>query len=278
MTGGLVQFARNVIRSAGFDVIHRSDEHLPRMLLRARETLRVAPHLRAAERDELLAGIAREGHLASLLHELAIDTVVDVGANRGQFITTLRQLGYRRRIVAFEPHAASFAAVTELAQSDPQLEVHHLALGDADGALPLHVTQDTRFSSLHQPNTAARIRFGEMVACDHVETVPVRTLDGLTATLLQLPPNARILLKSDTQGHDLAVLRGASTLLARALAVTTEASVIPLYTQTPAYDEVFQFLREHGFAPSGLYPIAHDTDLRLIELDCFFVRVASSSA
>ena len=71
--------------------------------------------------------------LSVLLQHLAVDLVVDVGANDGGYATALRELGYRRRIVSFEPLAEPFARLSERAGSDGSWDVVQCALGDQRG-------------------------------------------------------------------------------------------------------------------------------------------------
>src|SRR2546430_1727331 len=56
----------------------------------------------------------------TLMKKSGIDLVIDVGANQGQFARTMRdQLGYRGRIVSFEPLTHAFAALLRTAAGDP---------------------------------------------------------------------------------------------------------------------------------------------------------------
>lgn len=57
---------------------------------------------------------------AALIRDRKIDLVLDVGANRGQFATALRdELGYRGRIVSFEPLKDVFPLLQQAAAQDP---------------------------------------------------------------------------------------------------------------------------------------------------------------
>ena len=83
----------------------------------------------------------------------------------------------------------------------------------------------------------------------------------------------RVLLKTDTQGHDLDVLAGASTALGETHAVLTEAPVQPIYENVPRLTEIIAWLDSRGFSPSGLFAISHrPADLAIIEVDAHFTR------
>jgi FkbM family methyltransferase len=155
--------------------------------------------------------------------------------------------------------------------------VRHCALGDAASELKINIFRDTSLSSLHAANAAGQERFPDYFQLDRTETVSVLPLDDLIATLRLDAPEAWIFLKTDTQGHDLAVLQGARTVLAHSLAVMTEASIKPIYQAAPAYGEIIRYLNDAGFSLSGIYPLAHnESDMSLIEVDCCFVRPGAS--
>jgi FkbM family methyltransferase len=73
------------------------------------------------------------------LAELEIDCVLDVGANRGQFARHLRAIGYRGRIVSFEPNPDEFAILQRSFASDPAWSGYPIALGKGNGTLQLKI-------------------------------------------------------------------------------------------------------------------------------------------
>ena len=129
MKAALARLCRRVLRRGGVDLIHCSDDPIVAEILAVRETLRVSPDLPAWKRDYLLSQLAARAHLQELLRRLAINLVIDVGANQGQFALGLRALGYRGRIVSFEPQTAQYAHLRTLTARDATL------MGRIEGAM-----------------------------------------------------------------------------------------------------------------------------------------------
>jgi hypothetical protein len=77
------------------------------------------------------------------------------------------------------------------------------------------------------------------------ETTEVDTRDSICQKLSI--GQARIYLKLDLQGSELAALRGGSDTLAHVEVVETEMSLVPLYVGAPLSDEVYRELRGLGF-------------------------------
>ena len=93
--------------------------------------------------------------------------------------------------------------------------------------------------------------------------------------------DARLYLKMDTQGYDLAVVEGAGATLGRVLALQTEVALQPLYQdmRTTLCNTVPE-LRKRGFEVTGLFPVTRDKKdgLQIIELDCVMIRSRTVSA
>jgi FkbM family methyltransferase len=135
--------------------------------------------------------------------------VVDIGANIGQWsgamLTAAEQAGRLRDLDlhAFEPSSYTFACLSE-ALGGRQVNLRRSALGDRLGSSTLHVlAPGAGTNSLHPPPGAP--------GGATTEEVPTITLDAYADStgLGQI-----MLVKIDTEGHDLAVLRGAQKLFA----------------------------------------------------------------
>ncbi|MCW8139220.1 MAG: FkbM family methyltransferase [Planctomycetota bacterium] len=103
--------------------------------------------------------------------------------------------------------------------------------------------------------------------------VDMTTLDAATA---DAPPGPA-LLKLDTQGYELEVLRGATRLLERVEVLQTELSVLDFNEGAPALHEVIAFLAARDLVLFDLADITRKrSDGALLQLDALFVRRGSA--
>lgn len=203
--------------------------------------------------------------LRELLALVDVAAVVDVGAHVGQFARFVRDdVGFAGPIVSFEPSRVSFCRLVTNLVDDDAWTGHCVALGATPGSAELQVYDSTNLNSLHRSSEVGAAEL-QMVVRD-TEPVEVRRLDGF-----DLPPG-QLLVKTDTQGHDLAVLDGAADLLARTAAIVIEAPVRPLYEDVPVLDDILRRADELGFELSGLYPVLRASDhVHAVEFDALLV-------
>jgi FkbM family methyltransferase len=195
-----------------------------------------------------------------------IDTVIDVGANVGQFGQELRAKGYRGKIISFEPIASVYETLTATTTTDTQWESHNCALGVETGEATIHVSQASVFSSI-LPSTEAATRFDKTAGIARIETIAVRRLDDACRGL---PGN--VLLKIDTQGFERQVLEGGRCVLSTLKGVLMELPIVHLYQGTWRFHEAVAFMDEAGFVPAQIRPVNyHSADpVSLVEVDCLF--------
>ena len=182
-------------------------------------------------------------HLAQLFTLLGIDCVLDVGANIGQYHEFLRlHMEYAGDVISFEPVQEMYEVIASARASDPKWSVHKLALGEADRGATINVLAERTLTSL-LPRNEQNLRsmgyekYVRETELERTEPVEVRRLDGLLDSIV--PAERRVFLKSDTQGYDMQVIRGASGCLDRLLAIQIELPVREALTQ------------QHGFVHAG---------------------------
>jgi hypothetical protein len=142
---------------------------------------------------------------------------------------------------------------------------HPVAAGAANGRIPFFQHKDISGSSMY--------RQAEGPALDGCEiTVEMRRLDDL------LPPNlARpVLLKIDTQGHEIEVIRGAERLLEVTDVAILETSMMQFREGIPVFADVIAEMAARNFAVYDLLE-GHSRmlDGALAQVDVVFVPTAS---
>ena len=218
-----------------------------------------------------LAQLPMAERLRKIFAAHSIDTVIDVGANKGQYRDFLRhQVGYRGSIVSFEPLPEFAASLKARAAADGNWTVHACALGAAAGELSLNVMAASVFSSFLQPISGGTYAAENTVS--RVEVVPVSTLDIEFPNLEALRTTY---LKLDTQGFDLEVLRGGRVAAGIIPALQSEVSFKPEYENMPDYVEAMAEFGRCGFAVADMFLVnAEEADIA-VEFDCVMVRHAT---
>jgi len=229
--------------------------------------LRRAMRFLGRERAAAPPADSLEGHLRALFAALAVDCVLDVGANDGQYARMLRRIGYRGHIVSFEPVPASVRVLRSRAARDGRWTVLPYALGAADGEGMIHVARESQLSSLLPVNDFGARTFPGLSDTVAREPVRVRRLDAVFGELPGVA-GGQVFLKTDTQGSDLAVLGGAAGCLERISGLQVELSLRPVYTGAPDFARSVRAIRDAGFEPTGLFPVAPSPSRPLIDVDC----------
>lgn len=210
-------------------------------------------------------------HLNQMLSHHCIDTVLDVGANIGQFATTLRQTGFLGEIISFEPQSDAHARLVAMSASDPRWTVvSRCAVGAAPGELTMNIS-DNSVSSSALPILDMHTDSAPASRYIRTETAPVITLDSCD----EVPATGRIFVKIDTQGFEQQVIDGAKQLFTRAIGVQTELSLAPLYEGQADFLEILNQMQMLGFSTWAINPgFADRAKGRLLQVDVTYFRAA----
>ena len=206
-----------------------------------------------------------------MLSEHDVNLVLDVGANTGQFVKLLREVGYKNRIVSFEPLKKEWHHLIKESKNDSLWDVaERAAIGNINDEIDINISNNSQSSSVlnmleAHSNAAPESRF------IGVECVPLRTLDSLA--LDYMDSNTISFLKIDTQGYEDRVLEGAPKILEKIAGLQLELSLVPLYQDQSLYDELIEKLTNKGFNLWAITPVFIDQNSgRLLQFDATFFR------
>lgn len=226
--------------------------------------------LLAAMRSRLGRRALRRNVAISIEHREALSsrtfaTVIDVGANRGQFALFARLTYPHARVICFEPLPEAIQCFREIFVDDHSVSIEGVALGEQSYETQLHVTAEDDSSSLLDVSDRQCMEFGT-AEVGTIE-VAVRRLDErLRGYDLKSP----ILLKLDVQGSEANVLRGCGDFLCRCQTIYLEGSYVELYEGQPLIGEIVEYLRNWGFRQVGMYNQAFGVDGSLLQADFLF--------
>ena len=209
-----------------------------------------------------------------LLRRQRIDTLIDVGANQGQYAEQFRNRGFTGRMISFEPMGEAFARLQRSAADDPLWEARLVALGSKAGSADLQVAANSVSSSLLTIG-ALHVAAEPASRTVRTETVPVSTLD---AELADEAAEHRYWLKLDVQGYEREVLLGAAEMLAHSRVVQCELSTRQLYAGQPRYLDVLPLLDDAGFTPVDVVPGFCDPATgEMLQFDVIAARVGAQT-
>ena len=200
------------------------------------------------------------------------DTVLDVGANEGQYGDEIRSAGFKGRIISFEPNPDAFEKLQNVSRNDAKWECQNIALGDSEATTSLHVAKNNVFSSMLRPTSWVQ-SLDSGASTEDTRTVQVRRLEDLVGQM-QLGTGG-VWLKIDTQGYELPVLHGCGRFLDIVRFVQLELSLRPIYDAQPPIEKVIELMRARGFVLVDLIRGFGTESGTLIEIDGIFTRSGS---
>jgi FkbM family methyltransferase len=217
----------------------------------------------AAGRHGLRHGVAATVEHWRALGGLDIATVVDIGANKGQFALFATAAFPGATIYSFEPLKEAATRFREVLREEVTL--FETAIGPRETEASIYISRRADSSSLLPITKQSEIFPGtELKEKQIIQVAPLsKHLD---------PQNIRApaLLKIDVQGYELEVLRACELLLTLFQFVYVELSYIELYGGQALAGEVISHLAERQFQLLGVYNQSTDPDGKPVQADFLF--------
>ena len=202
-------------------------------------------------------------------------TLIDAGANKGNFTRALNMLCPLSNAILIEP----IEVLAENLRADASFSRFHVidcALSDFDGEIKMNL-----FPSAPDMSSALAIDLSVENMAEITKSAPIqvnrpaRKLDTVVAEFPEFPID---LLKIDVQGLEHVVIQGGTATLARTKAVFTEVSFRPLYTGSSLFFDVHRSLTSLGFILTDLEPGFRTRSGEILQADALFVRGPKSSS
>lgn len=202
------------------------------------------------------------------LRSMNVRSVLDIGANIGQFALEIREGLPDAQIYSFEPIKECYETLLQTMAKDRHFKAFNIALGDAKGFMTMNKSSYTPSSSLRQMSDSHKKLFPHSK-----ESVPEKVgIERLDDVFAGLGPEPEILIKADTQGYEDKVIAGGMDAFRKARVVLIEASFTRLYEGQPLFDDIYAKLRSLGLHYRGALHQKLDRDGQIIFEDAIFVR------
>ena len=216
-------------------------------------------------------GVAAGVEHANILKNLGSEnyqTVVDIGANRGQFALIVHKHFPRARIISFEPLEEPAKIFRRIFRNDPNVTLHTVAIGREKTTATIHVTREDDSSSL-LPITKAQSSLFPGAIEKETRQVAVLTLSEALGTT-SIPPAS--LLKIDVQGFELEVLQGCEDILERFSHLYIECSFIELYEGQALAHQIIVWLEQRNFFLSDIHNLYYGKNGKAVQGDFLFTH------
>jgi len=203
------------------------------------------------------------------LRKMEIKTILDIGANSGQFAKRIHEIFPEAKLYSFEPIRDCYEDLVNNFEGVQQFHAFNLALGNETGEVEMHRSEYSPSSSLRPMAELHKTSF-PFTKNEISETIKVVKLDNVAS---QIEIKTPLLIKIDVQGFEDKVIEGGRETFSKADIVITELSVEELYEGQKLFDGIYNMLKGLGFKYRGNYEqLHHPDDGRVLQMDGIFIR------
>jgi FkbM family methyltransferase len=190
------------------------------------------------------------------------DTVFDIGANIGQTALQMARSFPGASIHAFEPVPSVYRRLSNNTHGVPSIQTHNLALGSSEQTVKIRKIESDSIQTTRVLDSSGN-------DLDDYDTVKVSTVDSFCES----NGIKRIaLLKTDTEGFDLDVLRGSRRMLESGLIdyILSEACLDSSDKQHTCLFDIIEHLDPMGYKLISLFDLSQHSDGRMHYLNALF--------
>lgn len=206
-----------------------------------------------------------------LLNNNRIDLIFDIGANEGQYAEMLFELGYKGKIVSFEPLTSAHEILKQKSKTKPNwIIAERCAIGNEDGEIFINISENSVSSSIlkvmdsHTKSEPS----SKIINC---EKTKIYKLDTIANQYIGSSKN--LLIKIDTQGYEDNVINGGLQTINISKGLQIELSLVKLYEGQKLFNEILERVTGMGFSLMQIEPSFTDKETgRMLQVDGIFFR------
>ena len=211
-------------------------------------------------------------HMLLGLRNLPIRTIIDIGANEGQFARKICKVFPHAKIYCFEPLREPFEKLNKwAAQTGDKVIPSNLALGNTEGMFEMFSHVEHSSSSSFLKTTTICETYYPFTKKQVALPVKVTTLDNWMRDL-PIAPSLEILLKLDVQGYEDRIIRGGERTFRLAKACILELCLHQLYEEQATFKDILLQLNDFGYHYGGNLQQIYAEDGHVIYIDTVFVK------
>ena len=166
-----------------------------------------------------------------------LHTVVDIGANEGEWTEGVLKCANPTRVFAYEPDPTALGIIEPKFEGDDRILITEAAVGATEGTISFNLAASSKLSSVLAPSKRLLEMYG--ADADVNEKKEVRTV-GLDTELSDVGDISMV--KIDVQGYEAEVIRGAVRILERTDFVLIEANWTQKYEGGKPFAKIHQLL------------------------------------
>lgn len=220
-------------------------------------------------RNALFSSVAAAVEHEAFFKNKSYKTIVDIGANKGQFALVARRLFPNSKIFSFDPLPNSAKIFNTLFKEDADTIFFNYAIGPSIRKQTIHISKKDDSSSL-LGITKLQNKLFPGTYQESTSTIDVKKLsDAIDRKKIQ----TKSLLKLDVQGYEYEALQGCENLLDAFDNIYCECSFVELYANQKLAHDVIKYLESRGFKLQGFYNTSYDKNNKAIQSDFFFKKI-----
>jgi FkbM family methyltransferase len=221
-------------------------------------------HYTLPEKEQEIISNKKNIELHRWLTSYDFKTIIDIGANEGQFAHKMR----KSLLISFEPLPDVYHKLLDSFKDDSFFTSYNFGVGEREENVSMWSNEYSPSSSiLKMKEHTDHFDFAVSQSLVNIKIVPLDKV--LNFEVIETP----YIVKIDVQGFEEYVIKGGKKTLSNAKMIITEVSFRELYENQLLFDGIYLMLKELGFKYAGNYEQLYSPiNNEILQADAIFIK------